>query len=403
MSILNLSQFLQKHKLTVLSISIAVISLITFLKIFDEFYRLVFIETPNGAIDLRVLKRGIGLWFENRPIIQELKSAVYPPASYAMLWPFIGWMKFPFSRIIMACSLILILILFSKFSLKHSLSKSTEASAIALLIPLCLNATGVVIGNGQLTIHLLLMILIAIFMLKNNKNYLSKEILISILIVFSLIKPSLTAPFIWLVLFIFPNHRVILMTILLYFVITFVSYYFRETEINEVVKITKQAYHNIIWGTISGSDTGGYANLHSLFSYIGIERFNIIGSFLLSLIFGIWVFLNKKADLWLLLAVTALFSRFWMYHRVYDDFLLAIPMISLIRIINTETIKKSIHQMSLILFILTILAMMIPASLQFISPYSFIFIWGHTILWLVLIVYFIILIKNNIRTDFYSQ
>ncbi len=84
MSILNLSQFLQKHKLTVLSISIAVISLITFLKIFDEFYRLVFIETPNGAIDLRVLKRGIGLWFENRPIIQELKTAVYPPASYAM-------------------------------------------------------------------------------------------------------------------------------------------------------------------------------------------------------------------------------------------------------------------------------------------------------------------------------
>jgi hypothetical protein len=48
--------------------------------------------TPTGAIDLKILHRLVQLWFVGQPVYPELPGALYPPASYAMLWPFLGWL-----------------------------------------------------------------------------------------------------------------------------------------------------------------------------------------------------------------------------------------------------------------------------------------------------------------------
>ena len=396
-----LINFIQRNKLTLLSLSIAILVLLACLKIFDEFYRLVFLDSHNAAIDLKVLKRGVRLWFSDSAVPKELQTAMYPPASYAMLWPLIGWIKLSFARIVWTFTLIPSLVLVSYIFLKHSLAKGSEESFIALIIPLSLNATGVAIGNGQLGIQVLVLMMGALLILQRKEKHISNDILVSLMIVLALIKPSVTAPFFWIILLVYPNYRVILLTISIYLLLTIVPFYFRDSNMfdyfffKEVTSVVKQTYSNVVYGTITGSSHGGYANLHSLLAFFGLERLNLIASGILLIIFGFWVYLNKKADIWLLLAVTAIFSRLWMYHRVYDDILLIVPMITLFRLIKLEHLSLNIRQISLVLLIITTVSMLAPASLQLISPWSYLFVWGHVVVWFVLLFFFLYLIRKQ--------
>lgn len=390
-----LMNFIERNKLTLLNLSIAILVLLAFLKISDEFFRLVLSDSGNAAIDLKGLKRGINLWFSNRPIVAELRSAVYPPTSYAMLWPFIGWIDFSTARVVMAISFIPSLMLTAYLFLKNSLAKNTEELFVAALIPLSMNAVGVTIGNGQLGLHVLLLFVFAILLLKQKEVSFAKEILISIMILISLIKPSVTAPFLWILFIVYPNRRVIILTIFSYALLTLAAFYFRETNLQEVVSVVSDTLNNIRWGTIVGTSHEGYANLHSLLAYLGLERLNLIASGIFFIIFGFWVYLNKKVDIWLILAVTAIFSRLWMYHRVYDDILLIVPMITLFRLVKLEHLNIGIKQISLILLIITTVSMIAPARLQLLAPWSYFFVWGHIIVWFVLLFWFLFLIRRT--------
>ncbi len=439
-----LINFIESNKSTLLNLSIAILAFLAFLKISDEFYRLVLSDSRNAAIDLKIVKRGINLWFSNRPIVAELHSSVYPPPSYAMLWPFIGWIDFSTARVVIAISFIPSLILTAYLFLKNSLAKNKEELFLAVSIPLSMNAVGVTIGNGQLSLHALLLFVFAILLLKQKEVSFAKEILISIMILISLIKPSITAPFLWILLIVYPNRRIIILTIFSYALLTFAAFYFRGTDLQgitpvvfatllflwilfivypnrriiiltifsyalltfaafyyrepnlqEVTSVVSDILNNIRWATIVGNSKGGYANLHSLLAYLGLEELNLIAPCIFFIIFGLWVYLNKKADIWLLLAVTAIFSRLWMYHRVYDNILLIVPMITLFRFIKLEHLNIGIKQISLILFIITTVSMIAPASLQLLAPWSYFFEWGHTIVFFVLLFWFLYLIRRT--------
>jgi hypothetical protein len=64
---------------------------------------------------------------------------------------------------------------------------------------------------------------------------------------------------------------------------------------------------------------------------MGLARWNSPVSLAILLCLGAWIFCNRQADLWLLLAVTAIVARIWTYHRWYDDLLLLFPLIALFR------------------------------------------------------------------------
>jgi hypothetical protein len=84
-------------------------------------------------------------------------------------------------------------------------------------------------------------------------------------------------------------------------------------------------------GAYHGSLKGGYASVHDLLAAVGLARWNWPVSLAILLGLGAWTFRNRQADLWLLLAVTAIVARIWTYHRWYDDLLLLFPLITLFR------------------------------------------------------------------------
>ena len=178
------------------------------LKLGGEFYRLIWDKTPKGAIDLLQRHLEIIQWFSGKEVYRVISHASYPPSSYVMLWPFIGAYQEQVARWIWA-----LVCLFSMFWLVHILIKECQCTSITekifiALIPLSLNATGITVGNGQLGIVLLPLIIKSVQILSKERIKGSKlNIALVAFLLFSLIKPNFSAPFFLIVLFFFSRYK----------------------------------------------------------------------------------------------------------------------------------------------------------------------------------------------------
>ena len=58
-----------------------------------EVWRLLFNSGKLGAIDLKIFHEFVNGWFAGRPVYLELPTTNYPPASFVILWPLVGWLE----------------------------------------------------------------------------------------------------------------------------------------------------------------------------------------------------------------------------------------------------------------------------------------------------------------------
>ena len=186
---LNIFNLSKQHISKLLLLAISIMSLLTIRRMTMEFNRLIWADI--GAIDLHQRYREVLAWFSGELVYGEINTAVYPPASYTMLYPFVGYDSFPFVRWLWAASTIVALV-----SLIYLLFRETKAntwlerSFIALMV-LSMYATGQTIGNGQLTIHVLLLLVAGVVWMRRA------TISTSVLMTLALIKPTLSLPFYW--------------------------------------------------------------------------------------------------------------------------------------------------------------------------------------------------------------
>ncbi|MFI5396958.1 MAG: hypothetical protein ACHQ9S_15585 [Candidatus Binatia bacterium] len=130
----------------------------------------------------------------------------------------------------------------------------------------------------------------------------------------------------------------------------------------------------------------GYANLHAWMSGLGLKRWMLPASFLVFAALGMWTYRYRHADLWLLLGVSALVARFWVYHRVYDDLLVLLPMVALFRIAKRGPCADGADVAAAVLLAISVMAMLAPARLGF-DPWVRFFNVGHTLVWLTVLLF----------------
>ena len=80
------------HRTTVLRSAVWLMAVAAAVWLGYEFWRLIWQSGEMGAIDLRQRHNEVQAWFAGRPVYGEIVTAVYPPASYAILWPLMGWL-----------------------------------------------------------------------------------------------------------------------------------------------------------------------------------------------------------------------------------------------------------------------------------------------------------------------
>ncbi len=374
MTISRIHQWWESHQTVLLRIAIAIMSLLAVIRLVYEFHRLVI--APDGAVDLKLRYDEIQMWFDGLPVYHLKKSAVYPPASYMMLWPLLKPFTWIESRWLWALILPAMTGWFTYLIVKESgVTTGVSKISLTLFVAACY-PTAVCIGNGQLPLLIIPPLLTAIILLRRHSKGWKRDLFISLLLLFSLLKPSISVPFFGF-LFISGSAIRILSTVTIsYGVLTLWSLSFQMKTATETVQ---QLLQNASVAAVGG----GYGDIHSGFTVLGLENWTSPFTLAILLSFGLWLIYHRHCDMWLLLGVAAIVARIWTYHRLYDDMLIFVPMVALIKIAQTKHKEPKTALLGGLLLLCSFLAFLAPGTLLRLPfPYGTPFRTGQTILWI---------------------
>lgn len=336
-----------------------------------EAWRLLWQEGYWGAIDLRTYHGLIHDWFTGTPIYREARNAIHPPATYVILWPFLGWLSVTSARWVWAVTTLAALSWLVCLLVRESRATTPLERVFVALMPLSMYATGATIGNGQLIIHLLPALLYGLLLLDSRPSSWHTDLLAAFLILFTLVKPSVSVPFFWILLFAVRVRPAVLVA-LGYVGLTLFAALFQDSS---PLTLLRELLAQPSLGQ------RGQANLQAWLVNLGLKEWAFPAAALLLTTLGLWTYLHRQANLWLLLGVTALVARLWTYHRWYDDLLILLPMVALFRIAKSEAADGS-DILAGVLLAITVLAMIAPGGLYlFPSPWNTIYMTGQVVVW----------------------
>jgi len=210
-------------------------------------------------------------------------------------------------------------------------------------------------------------------------------------VIFAMVKVTLAAPFLWLVLFAPPRlgHdrrwsirlRPALLVGTGYTLLTVVAASFQDASLRAQLRD---------WVRIGGSVAerrGDYANVSAWLIDAGLGGFALPAAMALFVALGIWLYRYRAADLWVRLGVAAIIARLWTYHRQYDDVLVVLALVALFRIVKSATAgapdDRRVRAAAAALIAVTMVFALLPARLGTgASPRREIYAVSHATTWL---------------------
>lgn len=266
-------------------------------------------------------------WFRGEQVYGVIETADYPPASYAILWPFMGWLSLAAAQWFWAFLGFLALTVTAGLLVRETGAKTLSERFFFWLLPFSIYPINSSIMVGQLPTHILPLIAISLLSLESGKGKLSRDILSSVLLVIALVKPQITAPFFLIMLFRPGRLRPAIMTVAGYLSLTIIAKMFQPSDWITLLKGWAGQRDLINWGW-------GHTSVYTWMKSAGLGEFAVPASMLALAGFAIWLWVHRKADFWTLVGVTALISRLWIHHRVYDDLTVLPAMIPLFKLAN---------------------------------------------------------------------
>ena len=147
----------------------------------------------------------------------------------------------------------------------------------------------------------------------------------------------------------------------------------------------------------------GYANLYAWLGDLDLQAWAFPAALCVFLGLGIWCFRHRHTDLWLQLGVVALVARLWIYHRLYDDLLIILPMMALLRVAKEGVSSANRDLQAGVLIFLSWGALLIPGTLYRLpSPLGLPFRIVQIVIWILMLV-FLILQAEKIRKINFDQ
>ena len=366
--------------------ALSCLSLLAVLKLGSEFYRLIWETGSKGAIDLAQRHSESLIWFSGQTLYGVISHATYPPASQLILGPLVGWENFQFVRWLWALLSVLSLIWLVRLLIRQCDSRSLAESIFVALIPLSMNATGISVGNGQLSVLILPLLVQVVALAREGRRSWNTDFAIVVLFILALVKPTFSAPFFLILLLVSPGFGIAAVIVLGYLLLTFISSMFQEPG---MFRLTANWLEHASTANNHGAVNLDYGSIHVWLAALELSHWNSIASVLLLFVLGFWIYRFRHVDLWLLFGVTAIGARLWTYHGLYDDMLIIVPIIALLR--NLKAVSKGSSPSSYAQFLLmgSIFVMLVPARLFFVwpVPWPHLYAVSHLFFWLLLLLY----------------
>jgi hypothetical protein len=362
--------FWSRHGGKILVVAIILMGIMTALRLPRAFAILALAgfygDVPNIFHDL------VSRWFAGLPVYAYSYLAVHPPATYALLWPVFGPLDIDTARAVWIALSIAAIGALVFISVRESLADSAGERLFAALMPVCMYATFFTVRSGQFGILLLPLLFGALTILKRHAPSWKRDTAAATLLLLALVKPTFAAPFMWIALFLPGGLRPMLMAAFGYLALTLLALAFQPMDFATLFR-EWQARSEAL------ATTAGSANLHRTMARFALDRWLLPLSFTALAVIGYWTYRSRKADLWLLLGVAAIFARFWTYHRDYDDVLILLPAIALLRL--AKRADGGVDVFAGVLLALTIATWLVPVRFLNSANYHFIVARPMTLLW----------------------
>jgi len=369
-------------------------------------------EIIQGGIDLQNRFYETEAWFQRKFVYGSFGDAVYPPATYSLLKVVFNILSWKVVKPLWYLASLASVAWFSRCLIQQSGAQTHREKLLIGLLPFACYSTGAALGNGQLVLFVLPLVLGAV--LRLNQSIVSPRDLWlgSLGMLFALVQPTLAAPFFWLFLWVFPLRKPAVLVVSGYLLLTAIAIYFQmgaqrpdkpfnrtpipnvaatSTSENPVPSTSPEAgalparrvagggwsifknwTQRSLGGVRYGSRRGGYGSLPNLLAACGLLSFNQPASVLVLVLLGLWIRRYRRGDLWLLLGVTAIVARVWTYHRWYDDLLLMFPLVALFRITNESRWEPRLRWIAAALFVWMWIFLLAPGVLySFPNPTPF--------------------------------
>jgi hypothetical protein len=341
--------------------------------------RLLYEQSSMAAIDLKLRYREVQTRFGGNSVYGKGKKGVYPPASYLMLWPFLGWVTWQQAQWLWAVVMVAALGWLAYLLMRESRADTLLERTFVGLLPLGMYATLIAIGNGQLIIFLLPALVAGLGLLHDRRRGGHAYLLAATLILVALISPTIAAPFFWLVIFVPPTLWPAGLVVLGYGGLTLAAVSLQGADVGLVHSWGTAAVKGASWGAVRG----GYANLHSWLGACGLQMWDLPASLLVLAALGAWAYYHRQQDLWLLVGVTALVARLWAYHRVYDDLLIVLPMVTLFRLAKqSPSADRSGLVAGVLLAACWVAVIIVPTRvLRWPPPWNWLYQVGQILVW----------------------
>ncbi len=309
---------------TALRICVVLLALLAAPRVVLESNRLLFGRTRWDATDLRNFHGQVLVWHSGEDVYEKLDRADYPPASYPVMYAIYAWDN-DINRLVWFAHGIITLGFLIWVCVRESGADSKPEKLCVALLPLAMFATGVAFGNGQLTIHALASVAAAVLLLDQSRGRWQRELAAGACMLFALVKPNLTAPFFWIFLLVPRRKAAAAFVILGYLVLTLIGASFQPSSLAD-------QFRGFVSRGTAIAELAGYGDVPLWLNKAGYA--NLIMPFTVAALgaMGIWVWAERKADRWLLLGGLALMTRFWAYHRLYDDMLNLFAFVALMRL-----------------------------------------------------------------------
>lgn len=325
----------------------------------EAFDSLVRSSAEFAGIDLQLRLRETNAWWSGHNIYATSGHAVYPPVAYLVLRPLFVFTDFADVRKLWGLWSLLLLALTSWGCMRASGVRSWQGRSLAVILPLVLTTTHGAIGNGQVSLLCVVAATGAVLLVSRAESGWGTDLLAAALFIVALTKPTMTAPFFWLICFLPGRWRPAALVVVGYGLATMLSTLLVSDE--HALLLIARWIDRAMEGARYGALNGGSVNVQTA---LGVHHLAGHGpTVALVLIGGLaaWVAGRPTEDPWILLGVSGIVARLAVYHRSYDDLLVLPALVALLRL-ATRPPSPLIGRAAAGLFAVTGFVMVLPES-----------------------------------------
>ena len=350
------------NKKWILIAACVLLAIVAAQRLSSGFHELVL--NPKEANDLHLRYREVHEWFQGRSI-DRFWPAVYPPASLAMLWPFVGWESWPLARWLWALTTAAALAWLGWFALKQTGARGAWEKVAVVLLPLATYTVRADMVNGQLGLHLLPPLLGGAVLLERSPASWKRDAAVAGLFILALVKPTISVPFFLILLLSRRPVRPAALITAAYAALTVLACRFQSEPLITLMLQWYRRAHGVV---VNKAGETTHINIHSWLDALSLQKLVLPASLLILALLAVLLWTYRRSDVWLRLGLAAIVARVWSMHHRYDDVLLLIPLIALIRIAARWRAGAGRETGALVMAGLLWLSLMVPARFFFQGP-----------------------------------